>query len=506
MAVNTIGGYEFLGNGLQSLLMADDIVPGSQPGYELCKQIYSYHPHGAKLVDFPIAMAQFKPRKILVQKAPGDGEALVEAFQQEWKAVQADRIIFSAARIARIYGISTLGIIVDGDKTDEELDFKKLYGARVGFNTWDPLNTAGALVLNQDPNAIDYQKVTGVSVNGIPYHRSRTCVLMNEDPLYIEYQSAGFGFNGRSVYQRGLTPLKSFVMTMATDMMVALKAGVIVAKMKSQSSAVDQVMRNVFGQKRQLVKEAKVGNVLSIDVEESIESLNFQNLEGPYALARRNIIENEAAACGTPAKIVLSETFAEGFGEGTEDAKAVAQFIETIRAWMHPLYAFMDEIVMYRAWNEDFYATLQNRYPDEYGSVSYTVAFNEWRNSFVAEWPDLLQEPESEKIKGEEVVLKAVLSVVEILMPTLDPDNKARVIEWMCDTLNEKKRLFTSPLEIDPEALASYTPPVPVAQPSEPRPESFSDSARETLDSLDKDIRQRAEEGIRLVHGKAATI
>jgi len=348
-------------------------------------------------------------------------------------------------------------------------------------------------------------------VGGKAYHRSRTCVLMNEDPIYIEYQTAGFGFNGRSVYQRGLMPLKSFVMTMATDMMIALKSGVLVAKMKSQSSAVDQVMRNIFGQKRELVKEARVGNVLSIDTDEDIESLNLQNLEGPYALARKNIIENEAAACGTPAKIVLAETFAEGFGEGTEDAKAVAQFVESIRKWMEPLYTFMDEIVMYRAWNEDFYATIQQRYPDEYAGVSYAVAFNEWRNSFVAEWPNLLEEPESEKLKGEDVVLKAIIAVVEVLMPALDPVNKAAVIEWMADNINEKKRLFTSPLVLDPEAIANYEPPVPLKEPSEPRPESLTDSAprrkrREMLDGVDEEVKRAAMDGLRLVTGKAANI
>ena len=505
MAINVLNGQELLGTSLQQLLMCDGIVPGVQASYQQCKTIYAYHPHGAKLVDFPIQMAQYKAREITVPKAPDDGAMLVEAFTAEWKKLQADRHIFNFGRLSRIYGVATLGLMVDGDKPGEPVDFTKLDKAKIAFNVWDPLNTAGSLVLNQDPNSIDFQKVPGVSVNGTAYHRSRTVVLMNEDPLYIEYETAGFGFLGRSVYQRGLVPLKSFVLTLATDMMIALKAGVLIAKMETQSSAVDGPMSFLFGQKRQMVKEAEVGNVLSIGVSEDIESLDLHNLDGAYILARKNIIENEAASCGTPAKIVLAETFAEGFGEGTEDAKAIAQFIETIRTWLNPAYDWMDQIVMYRAWNEDFYETVKSKYPKEYGKVDYKTAFQEWKNSFTAQWPSLLDEPESEKLQGEDVVLKAIIAVVEVLAPLIDPENKARLIEWMADCLNEKKRLFTSPLELDIEAIASFEPPSPIAEPEEPKPESAADSAprrkrapREMLDGIDEDIQRTA---LRMVRG-----
>lgn len=503
-------GIDLLGSDLQNLLMADSIVPGKQPGYALCKTIYTAHPHGAKLVDFPIQMAQYKPRKLTVPKTPDDGEMIVEAFRDEWRRCGADRVIMNVGRLARMYGVATVGLIVKDDDTTKEVEFQSLYKKQITFACWDPLNTAGALVLNQDPNAFDFQKVKSVTVNGKNYHRSRTCVLMNEDPLYIEYQDAGFGFNGRSVYQRGLVPLKSFVLTLATDMMIALKAGVLIAKMESQSSAVDGPMQWLFSQKREMVKEAQNGNVISIGTDEEIESLNLQNLDGAYGMARKNIIENEAAACGTPAKIVLAETYAEGFGEGTEDAKAVAQFVETVREWLNPVYSFMDEIVMYRAWNEEFYETVKSRYPDEYGNVPYKTAFQQWRNSFYAEWPTLLDEPDSEKLKGEDVVLKAIIAVVEVLLPEVPPDTKADVIEWMVDNLNERKRLFSSPMVLDYEDIASYEPPNPVAAPGEAPPESARDSAprrkrrgKEQLDGMDDEIRRKAVAGLRLVSGQA---
>lgn len=502
--------FNMFSSGLQALLMADGIEPGTKPSYELCKVIYSEHPHGAKIVDHPIQMAQFKPRKITVPKAPDDGEMLVEAFLDEWRALQADRCILNCARMARMYGVATIGLMIKDDDSNTEVDYESLARASIAFNIWDPLNTAGSLVLNQDPNSMDFQKVAGVSVNGKPYHRSRVCVIQNEDPIYINYEPSGFGFLGRSVYQRGLVPLKSFVMTLATDMMIALKAGVLVAKMKSQSSAVDGPMAFFMGKKRQMLKEAQTGQVLSIGHEEDIESINLQNLDGAYGMARKNIIENEASACGTPAKILLAETFAEGFGEGTEDAKAVAQFIETIRSWMQPLYSFMDQIVMYRAWNEDFFETVKEKYPEAYSGISYKTAFREWRNSFSAEWPNLLEEPDSEKLKGEEVVLKAIISVVEVLLPEIDPENKALVIEWMQDNLNERKRLFSSPMGLDFKAIADYEPPVPIPGAGDETADTFKKDSnprrarsQEKLDRLDEAVKAAAKHGLKLIEGHA---
>jgi hypothetical protein len=457
MAELNIKGTQ-LGNNLQDLLNAPDMQPGDTISYQTAKTIYSHHPLGAKLVDFPLTIAQSQPRVINVQKGPE--EVLREAFEKEWLAIGADRHILNTARLARIYGVSSIALLTEGEEPDTAVDYTKLPTAQIGFNVLDPLNTAGSLVLNQDPNNIDFQKVPGISVQGKAYHRSRTTTLLNEDPIYIEYTSSAFGYVGRSIFQRALFPLKSFIATLTTDDMVAIKAGVLIAKLKQQSSAIDQLMANVAGQKRQMLKEATTGNVISIGSEDEVSSLDLKNLEAPYALARRNILENIASSAGTPAKLILAETFAEGFGEGSEDAKHVAQHIQRLREWLGPVYAYFDKIVRARAWGPEFYRTIQNQFPDEYGDVDYTTAFWEWSNSFTATWPSLLEEPESEKVKVDEVKLKAVIALLEVLLPALDPVNKAATIQWACDNFNDRKLLFSSPLVLDIQALEEYAPSV----------------------------------------------
>src|ERR1700678_2375464 len=124
---NPEGGEQFaqitpsgaIGSSLLSILSAEAIVPGSQPSYQLAKDIFSYHPLGAKLAEAPINMAQSQEREITV---PLDGEErIVEAFKTEWKSIGgsnagmahadlqgADALIKSLKTQSRIYGIATL--------------------------------------------------------------------------------------------------------------------------------------------------------------------------------------------------------------------------------------------------------------------------------------------------------------------------------------------------------------------------------------------------------------
>lgn len=448
-----------LGTALQSLLMADDIVPGADVSYQTCKTIYLYHPLGGKMVDTPIRIAQSKPRDIAIPDSPED--LVRDAFLREWEALRADDHIATAMSLARTYGIGTLGVGAVETSPGDPIDFATLYKQRVFISTFDPLNTAGSLVLNQDPNSPDFQKVAGVAVSGQSWHRSRVVAVMNEKPVYIAYSGSAFGYVGRSVYQRALFPLKSFINTMRTDDMVARKAGLLIAKMKQPGSIVDRLMQRLFDIKRQMLKDGETDNVLGITPEESIETLNMQNVDGAGKFARDNILTNIALAADMPAKLLNEETFAEGFGEGTEDAAKIVRYIEEVRKAMRPLYAFMDRVVQHRAWNPGFYRAIQNRFPTEYGDVQYDQAFYAWQNSFSAEWPSLIEEPESERVKVDEAKLKAVTDLVALLLPVCDPDNKARLLMWAASNFNQNKQLFNEPLVLEWEDIANYEPPAP---------------------------------------------
>jgi Anti-CBASS Acb1-like protein len=448
-----------LGNGLMSLLMCDQIEPGSTPSYQLCKEIYVLHPIGKKMVDAPIAKAQSQARVISIPDSPE--EMCRDQFERTWKKVGsqgADRIIRNAMRLSRVYGLSTVACMQPGLAPKEPIDYPNLWKSAdlLRFNVLDPLNTSGSLVMNQDPNAPDFLKVQNVCIAGTTYNPSRCVIMQNEDPIYIDYTSSGFGYTGRSVYQRALLPLKSFIQSMITDDLVTIKAGILVIKEKSPSSFVDNVMQGLFAVKRAIVKIARGGNVIGVGHEDDVVSLDLTNIEGAMSGARKNILENIAVSADMPAIILNSETFAEGFADGTEDAKVVVEYIDDIRIQMNPLYDYFDKIVQYLAWNPEWYKTVQATFPDDWGDVDYNTAFYRFRNSFTATWPSLLREPESELIKKDAVRLEAMIAELTALLPVLDPVNKASLVQWTVSNFNSLKLLFPNPLVIESDLLENY--------------------------------------------------
>jgi hypothetical protein len=65
-------------------------------------------------------------------------------------------------------------------------------------------------------------------------------------------------------------------------------------------------------------------------------------------------------------------------------------------------------------------------------------------------------EPDSEKVKTEDVQLKAVVALAEILLPEADPETKAKVVAWVADNVNARENLFAGHLDIDEETLKGY--------------------------------------------------
>lgn len=449
-----------LGSGLMELLGAETIEPGSQAGYGLCKLIWEYHPLGGKLVEKPIRLALSKPRTLTIDAQPK--EMLIEAFQKEWVRLGATNHIRDVMFLNRTYGAAAIVMGTPDVPTTEPVDPWKLPDLNIYFNQLDPLNLAGSIVTNQNPNAPDFQKpLAYATAAGQPYHPSRSVVVFNGTPIYLSFQSSGFGYTGRSVFQRALYPLKSFVQSMVTDDLVTFKSGLLIAKQKPAGSIVNKLMQTAAGIKRDYLKQGATGNVLSIDVDEDIEAINMQNTDTAMTTARNNIIANIAAASDVPALLLKDEAFTQGFGEGTEDAKAIVQYVNGIRDDMASLFEFFDKIVMHRAWNKELFEAIQNHeeYGEYYKGMSYEQAFYHWKDNFKAEWESLIEEPESEKVKVDDTKLKGITEILRTLMPVVDPQNRALTMQWAQDNINEMQHMFASSLQLDFDALSEFEPP-----------------------------------------------
>jgi hypothetical protein len=411
---------------------------------------------GPVLADAPITRAQSKKREISVPVILGE-QRIIEQFEKTYRElgrVGATIIIHNLVKTSRIYGIASLAVGERGKPTNTPLDLAKISEADLFFNVLDPLNTAGSLVLEQDPNSADFLKPSDtVHVQGQAWHHSRLFVKMNEQPIYIEWSSSGFGFVGRSIYQRALFPLKSFVRTQIANEMVARKAGLLVAKMESPGSIIDNKILNFFGIKRAALKEGMTNEIASIGITESIETLNMQNIDKALNTARANIIKDIATSAGMPASIIAQETMTEGFGEGVEDAKKEVAYLNYIREDMQPAYDFVDKIVMRQAWTKEFYNSLKPDYPE---LKPYETWLYECINSFTATWPNLMEEADSEKSKTEKVKMETVIAVAEAVATQCDPKNKAKTIAWIADNVNACEHLFAGRLDIDEDDLAEW--------------------------------------------------
>ena len=84
---------------------------------------------------------------------------------------------------------------------------------------------------------------------------------------------------------------------------------------------------------------------------------------------------------------------------------------------------------------------------------------------------------ELQQAKTDDVKLKAIIATIEVFGPMMDPENKATLLQWAQDNINENKIMFQSPMLLNFEALASYTPPQLIAGPSEPKPFAATDAA-----------------------------
>lgn len=450
-----------LGSNLMGLLEAADIQPGSPAGYELCKSLWEYHPLGGKLVEKPVRLALSKPRIITVDAQPK--EILVNAFNKEAQNLGVTSHIRDIMFLKRTYGAAAIVYGAEGIPTNEPIDPWQLpYVDGLYFNKLDPLNLAGSIVTNQNPNAPDFQKpLAYATAAGQPYHPSRSVVVFNGTPIYLSFQSSAFGFTGRSIFLRAIYPLRSFIQSMVTDDLVTFKAGLIVAKTKQSGSIVNKAMQIATGIKREYLQQGTTGNVLSIDMDESIEAINLTNTDTAMTTARNNIIANIAAASDVPALLLKDEAFTQGFGEGSEDAKAIVQYIDGIREEMYTLFKFFDKIVMHRAWNKELFETIQNHpeYGEYYKKMTYEQAFYHWQDNFKAEWETLMEEPESEKVKVEDIKLKGITELLRTVLPVVDPQNRALMIQWAQDNINEMPDLFQSTLTLDADLIAEYEPP-----------------------------------------------
>jgi hypothetical protein len=430
--------------------------PGAVPYYEQCKQIYAYHVLGKVVVDKIIDLALSQERIISIDD---DSEsAIIKIFNETWDKLNATSMIAQVLSLSRIYGAGALVLDAgNGEETDQPIDYAGLAKQDIKFKAFDPLIISGSLSTYQDPLDPDFQGVPFLVAQGKIFHHTRSFTVMNESPIYLQWTTSAFGYTGRSVYQRALYPMKTYLMSMTTDNYVLKKAGMeIFTSENVTGSLVDQQVLNNKKNTALSLKYAEQDNVAALSTGQTLTSFDLMNIEGPTKNARSNALKDIASATNQAAALINQETLTSGFGEGSEDAKMIEAEVDKYRKFIKPIFKYVSEIVMYKAWSAEFYESLQNTNP-EYVGTPYEVQFHQWMDGFDAKWPSFQREPDSDKIKVDEVQLKNTREIFDVLIPRVGPKNKRRLIQWVESVVNSCQVISKStPLELDPDELEEF--------------------------------------------------
>jgi hypothetical protein len=213
------------------------------------------------------------------------------------------------------------------------------------------------------------------------------------------------------------------------------------------------------------VKLANNGGVISIGDKDGIESLNLQNIDGALNASRDNIISDIATGSDVPANLLKEEAFSTGFSEGSEDSKAISQYIDGVRQQIEPVMDYFEKLVQYIAWSEDFYNSLKNDFPDII-TEDYKTTFYLWRREFTAKWQELVEESPDKRRESDSKVIQQATVLYTAMSQHLDPENKATATDWLACIVNATQTYGDVPLIIDMEALSNYVPPPPPEQPN----------------------------------------
>lgn len=459
--------------------LVERITPGYEPSYEDCKIMYVYHPLGARIIDAPIYLGFYRPRQITIDVGPQD--ELIAAFEAEWNRIGeigALRYIIQTIRLSAIYGIAALGAGVPDVPTDRPLTDKEWLSPDLYFQVFDSLNTAGSLTLSQDPSNPNFLKPRHFVVNNEVYHLNRGVVLQNEDPLYIQWTSSAFGFTGRSKYMRAMYPLASYVRMMVAHNKIAEKLALLITKVKSPGSIVDRVTDSFFRKKLQQIKVAATGNVASVDIDESIETLNMMNVDASGKFATDGIINDIASGAGMPGLLLTQDSLAQGFADGSEDAKQISSYIEAYRAQQEPIFRFFDRIVQRRAWTKEFWQAMRAKYPETMRGETYAASFQKWTGAFAPKWPSMVQQSDKEELEGQQKRFDSVVKLVEVFGSMItEPQARADVIDWAAANINAQEKMFASPLILDTQAIADHAAALPEPTPRETPPNDPDDDS-----------------------------
>lgn len=406
-----------------------DVEDDQKIDYNSARNLYLANPMARKIVDKPIEYAMGKRPEVLMTGCPDE---LIKECWREWDKLRCDEVIRTAQRNKKIYGAAAIILGIEGLNSADPATPQVVRSFPIWFNAADAMQMAGN-IFDTDINSREYGRIKTLNVAGRLYPRGRYLYQSNGEMLWLDFESSNFNFAGRSVYRSIVTPLESYKESFKTFGRIARWTGVVIHKQDAPGLNAG-LSHQVRAENISALKQIDAESVVSVGLKDSVENLQFDHVEDAMK-ARQAIIEDIASGAGVPSKLLLEDSFASLMSSGSEDFKAVIQWIEAYqRNELEPWIKYLWRVILARVTTEQKYYEYQAK-ETELSGVMHSQALTDWMDSMQIQWPTLIPQTEEEK---QESKAKKLESITTVYQTTKDTD-------WFVGEVNALE-LFTMPV------------------------------------------------------------
>lgn len=385
-------------------LYAYGLSQNEAPTYDDCKNIYTSHSLGKRLVNSIVEFSLSTQRKIIIQDVP---QEVVDRYKDVLKEYKIDNVVKKVACLNRIYGMSALYVSTSKQDDDHQnLKRSDVMDNQIYFKALDPYNFS--VDINQNALSPLFLEPSNPRVQNVEVGGRRIFVNFNGDPIYLDFTESTLNFAGRSVYQNMFRFLRTWSLLFVALERIALKASSILITKDGGSNSSDSKSIEVAQRSAELVKQMEQGQVAFLLNGEHAEFFNLNGASEIGTMIGELKMGLAIALDDTPATILLDRELSNGLSEGSEDMKAVIMKVNTFRSLhIDPIYEFIDSYLFYKAWDDAFIKDFLKKgsNSDLYRGYSLQEIRRVWIESFSYIWESVYPKTPDEETKEKDGLL-----------------------------------------------------------------------------------------------------
>lgn len=328
--------------------------------YQNCQDIFNYWPLGRRVVSALPNFALNSGRKISFGEFPKE---CIDRFNEVFDELNLLEVIKNHCYNIRIFGNASLLVQFDEKDYEKPVSLESIRNSKfLRVIPLTPMITAGSQI-GMNPLEKDYLLPIQIKVNGQNVNPSRVLWSNNGMPQYLKWVPSGYNYTGQSVFSNMVEPIKYWGKALIALQRIATKAGGIIVKNRQEGSLLNSIVVNSTNKFMEVIRNMNNDGIASISHQDSVELFNLNGTSEVELIINKFNEVIQLALTDTPTAILLDERLAKGFGNGEEDFKALLIAVDNYRNnILKSIYEWLDKIVLYRAFDNDFISSLSKKY------------------------------------------------------------------------------------------------------------------------------------------------